>query len=518
MNNKNENIFIVHSDYKDRGYVIEYSDSMRAAIIEGIRQRAGKAEDIESLPFYDDDYLFISSLVLRAHAAYSRINYDPLHNRLDEGCSELPFVYLRFIEGGDVERSPNGEMVPKDKSLEVKAYKKTEKYELSFNRYMLYRVLEFLKKVFDDNEELALSIPAGKGLAFTSLEKEDALVAAAQLRMCGLEQEAKEYMQYIFSREEGGYISPPIMQIYNIGEGKNIRKIHAMSVYDPTQDKITTQLRKPIYLTSGFNRWFYRRNELVRRLFVAVFEFIVFHETAHVANGHCDLPKSYGEQKEVSVCAEANADDTAIRWWIADLVFDTEDGTLEGRRLSRTKEELSEEIEIRVLGAYIALSWVFRDEERTWSGKTLDDFIQNEKARHPIYQFRTFNTINRAMNLLAGYVPAGELEPLLTLDNLLVDEDMVAEITKGTLDMLTSFETYFVETYRDSRSTEKKLADTLQFEENSQPITVEKIPFLMPVYFDRAAKESKDILEFWPTLRTELYKHKVYSKLYDNIG
>ena len=84
--------------------------------------------------------------------------------------------------------------------------------------------------------------------------------------------------------------------------------------------------------------------------------------------------------------------------------------------------------------------------------------------------------------------------------------------------MICIFEGKVDKTYRDSRSTEKKLADTLQFEENSQPITVEKIPFLMPVYFDRAAKESKDILEFWPTLRTELYKHKVYSKLYDNIG
>ena len=518
MSDGKGNIFIVHSDYKDRGYVIEYSDGMRASIIEGIRNSAGKTEEIESLPFYDDDYLFINSLVLRADTAYSRINYDPMHNQLDEGCSKLPFIYLHFTEGGDLEYSPGGKKVPKDKSLEVKAYKTTDKYVLSFNRYMLYRVFEFLKRVFDDNEELTLSIPAEKGNTFASLEKGDALVAAAQLRMCGLEKEAKEYMQYIFSREEGGYISPPIMQIYNIGDGKNKRQVHAMSVYDPTQDKITTQLRKLIYLTSGFNRWFYRRNELVSRLFVAVFEFIVFHETAHVANGHCDLPKSYGDQKEVSVCAEANADDTAIRWWIADLVFDTEDGTLEGRRLSRTKEELFEEIEIRVLGAYIALSWVFRDEERTWSGKTLDDFIQNEKARHPIYQFRTFNTINRAMNLLAGYLPSGELEPLLTLDNMLIDEEMVAEITKGTLDLLTSFEAYFVETYRDSRSTEQKLADTLQFEKKSQPVAVEKIPFLMPVYFDRAAKESKEILEFWPTLRAELYKHKVYSKLYDKIG
>ena len=100
----------------------------------------------------------------------------------------------------------------------------------------------------------------------------------------------------------------------------------------------------------------------------------------------------------------------------------------------------------------------------------------------------------------------------------IIDEEMVAEITKGTLDLLTSFEAYFVETYRDSRSTEQKLADTLQFEEKSLPVAVEKIPFLMPVYFDRAAKESKEILEFWPTLRAELYKHKVYSKLYDKIG
>ncbi len=515
---KKKNDFVIYSDYKDRGHVLEYSESLRSSIIEAICSRAQDEEVTESLPLYDDEFLFIYNLLLRADGMYMRIHYDPIHERFSEGCTRLPFIRLCFFESGDLERSPEGELGPKDKSLGVSVKKESDEYVLKFNRYMLFRVLEFLKKHFDDNEELALSIPAGKDITFESIDRDEALSEVAKLEALGLKKEAKEYLQYVLSRVGDQFISPPIMQFYHLGEGDDVRKIQAISVYDPSQDKITTQLRKPIYLTSGFNRWFHRRNELVRRLFVAIFQFIVIHETAHVANGHCDLPVEYAEQKKVSVCAEANADDTAIRWWLTDLLFDTLDGTPWGRQLSRTKEELVEEIEIRVLGAYLALSWVYRDEDRIWSGKTLDEYISNGTTRHPIYQFRTFNIIHRAMNLVAGYVPSNEVDPLLTLDNVLIDNDLVAEITHNTFDILSSFETYFDETYRDTRSTEQKLSETLNFEKNSQPFSAEKVPFLMPVLFDQASEESKVILDFWPSLRDELYRHKVYCKLYEKIG
>ena len=515
----------IYPNYLETGIFVEISEDLQVKIKRFIHQHKEAGGDVGyQAPVWDEEYLLIASMYGEARQTYSRFPVCPPGDRMADGCRPLPYVRLQATMSNQWETDRYGEVIPKDKSLTAKVRKEQNVYVLEYDKAMLYRTLEFLRRVFDDNMETIIEAPAGSEALFDGLDllsRSDALAKAySMIQTSGTEGLGKEYLQYIESRPEDPVLLPPVVTEYNISDQAEGRKtaIPALSLYDPSRKCISAQIRKPIYLTKGFQNWFYRRSELTERLFYGVNTFIMVHEIAHVACGHLDLPLEYANQKRIRVCAEANADDTAIRWFLTDVLCDTIDGRSWSMTLSRTTDDFREELCIRILSAYLALSWVYRDEDRTWSTQTLEDYLQNDNIRHPIYQYRTFFVLSRAKIVLFNMADEAKPEKMRTSDGREIDSEMMRSIWRSALEMIESFEAHFDETYYDERTTEEKLRQTYRFENQSRPDSAEKLSYLMPIFLNRAAKEAEAIQNTWPELKNELQKCNPCFPLYDKIG
>lgn len=512
-------------NYMETGIFVEVSEDLQKQIKQYLLQytEAGGDADFRA-PIWDEEYLLISLLFRKAQQTYSRFPVCPPGDRLADGYRPLPYIRLQTTMSNQMETDRYGEVIPKDKSLTANVRKERNVFVLEYDKAILYRTLEFLRRVFDDNTEMIIEAPAGSETLFEGLDllpRSDALAQACSLiQTNGLEGLGREYLQYIESRPKDPVLPPPIVTVYNISDQAEGKKtaIPALYLYDSSRKCVSAQIRKPIYLTKGFQNWFYRRSTLTERLFYGVNTFIMAHEISHVACGHLNLPPECTDQKRIRVCAEANADDTAIRWFLTDVLCDTADGVPWSMTLFRTADEFREEICLRILSAYLALSWVYRDEDRTWSTQTLEAYLQNERFRHPIYQFRTFFVLNRAKTVLYNMADEAKQEKMRTIDGREIDSEMVQYIWRSALEMVESFEAHFDETYYDERTTEEKLQQTYHFENQSRPARAEKLSYLMPIYLDRAAKEAKAIQNTWPELKNNLQKCTPCFPLYDKIG
>ena len=515
---------IIHAGYdEERKRIIEYSEEEKKKLTDYVKKIENKHgfsdEHHNGINSYDnDDYLFLCELVRAAYDVCTRMNNCPNTRRFREGYNKVPYIHSELTN----------DFALFDKGLNAGVKKVNDIYWLHFNRYKFEKCILFLQLIFDQNQELLLNLNNQQvrykigtiGIATDTFKNEqlvgknEIMVQALGLKKLGMDDISKNMIQYACSLGEDAKVHMPAIVFVNEGtENQAVDVIY----YDDERQALSVPLKKKIFNTSGFHKWFIRRNELIQRVFEESMQFVISHEFAHIANGHCDLKNSdtqYCNRREIALCAELNADDTAVRWRIFDLLSHRIVEDLQSQFLIYTREELKEEWVIRGFSAYFALSWCYREDERKWTLGTLEKFIRDEKATHPIYQFRTFSILNRVLCCLDEVIHTKNFVELKTRDKAFIDEKLIVETKNDLMDMVYSFEKYFDETYNDNRLMLEWIKESGKVEDGSIPDDYHKVPFLMPVYLKRANEEMKKMVEPWAELKEKLEDNGTYCKLY----
>jgi hypothetical protein len=244
---------------------------------------------------------------------------------------------------------------------------------------------------------------------------------------------------------------------------------------------------------------------------------ILAHETAHVARGHWLLRQNepeYSQSRNVMMNCEINADWTAVYWLLNELLYDTVDGNPHSHVIAYQRSTLIYLWAVRVFAAYLSLSWFSRNEDREWSEDTLKDFMTNEKATHPIYQFRLYCMLSKVRAQLdhMGEISEHESHILLTADNYPIDKSVYAEVWKKACDMIFSFEYAFRACWNeDEREPIDKIFDGLHII-NGVDHGDEKMPFYM-CYMEEAQKELETYELQWDEILEKLRSYGMYYRM-----
>lgn len=538
------NQFVIRLNHDTTGTIVQLPLDMHDAVSQWA-EKADQSLGINLNCYRNDDYLFVMAILLHAYTAYQKMSIDPSTGNWIEGCRDVPRIVLRLLEQPAVATDENnvplldedGMYIPDDRKLNAGIagpYYQEHKpyYVFQFNSKMLERFAVFLQEVFDKNEELLMSFENGQiqfddgrtGTAadafphFDLISKEDLIKKAQSLYQTGMHDLGYALMVQSAQMSDDERVPDP-----NVAFWKNPQtgttKVLGFFYADQKRQKFYIPIRKTIYNTSGFFNYFLRRNTLISELFVEAIRMIVYHEFFHIANGHGLLKNadpSYVKQKDISVCAEQNADDSAMRMMVCELLYDTLDGNPGRGQLKYSRKELIHTWSIRIFAGYLALSWMYRGDDRKWDEKTLEKYVENRELTHPLYQFRTFNILNCAFNRLQDISRCKEMQ-LTTSDGLPVDEKVIQETISTTKDLLNSFESSFRMTYDDQRSMEEKIIQSWKVERKSIPQVPQEVPFLMTTLSECAAKEAEKIRQTWPELKKRLEEVGAYNLRFSKI-
>lgn len=465
---------------------------------------------------YDnDDYLFVADMLQDICELHKKIYYNPLEAAWVKGNREIPYIHLDFFEGGSFEIDENGNAIPNDQSLNMWVGKSTPTgcHTLSFNYYWLRRYLSFLQIVFDDNEDEVFEIPGLPPQKVEYKTKSELLTTVVTLKELGLQEQAECLNIYINSFSEDR-VAAPILTYLNIG-GK---KKYVWGLWNEDGTEFRVPLKKTIYNTSGFASLFQNRSSLVSELFLNSVKMILAHETAHVARGHWLLRESepeYSQSRNVKMNCEINADWTAVYWLINELLYDTIDGNPHSRIIAYKKNTLIYLWAVRIFSAYLSLSWFSRNENREWTVETLKEYVSNESASHPIYQFRLFCMLNKVKEQLEhmGEISERETHFLLTADNFPINKSVYDEVWRKACDMIFSFEYAFRACWNeDDRDSVKKIFDGLHVINGIEETDIEKMPFYICYMLD-ARRELETYECQWSEILEKLRAHGMYYRM-----
>lgn len=524
---------IIHMEYGERNSVIEFSpenhDKLKSFAIEQDVKNGFSLSMTSSANNYEcDDYLFVVWIVNRIVGSYNRMNYIPQLGRWREGYKEVPYIHVSLFEGNTLELV-DGILTPNDKRLDIHINGPNPNgcYTLWMDRNYLLRYIRFLHQIFDDNQELFIDLSSGITYtngehgaiedvfaATTKNSKEDLLLQALRLQAQGANDPGTALLNYALTLPNDAVVQPPSITFIN-GE------FRGLTFPDEDRNAFTIPLKKTIFNTSGFARYFETRNDLIVEIFEESFLAIIAHEFSHVANGHCLLgctDPDYANQKHIRICAEQNADDTAIRLRMSEPLFHGIDGNPHNYHLAYTADELIHIWAVRSFSMHLGLSWMYRGTDRVWESETLDNYLQDRKIQHPLYQFRTYNSIQRMVNFLSGIPDFFAPDRLLTADDKHIDHQIVENAIKHALDMINSFESCFEISYGvEERSLEELLQQSWKVEAHSMPKETHKVPYLMPVFDQATMDEINRIYDTWPELKKRLEISGAYSMLYASI-
>lgn len=536
--------FVVRLNYDVSGTIVQLPDALHDKMREIVSAEDAKL-DIDLNCYNNDDYLFIAGLFYHAHNVYRKMGIDPVTGKWIDGCRDIPHVVIYLQEQPvivtDENQHPvlddNGMFIPDDRKLNAGVSRPFEHngvpyYQFGFNRYILQRFILFLQEVFDKNEELVISlgeseIRFGDGTTgtaadvfprFDMITKDQMFKKAQDLWSSGYIDLGYALMREAAHMADDEKVPEPILSFWDNPEtGKT--KLLGFSYVDQQKQNFYIPIRKRIYNTSAFYPYFLRRNTLITELFEEAIRMIVYHEFFHIANGHGLLlaaDEPYAKRKDIAVCAEQNADDSAIRMMVCELLWDTKDGHPASGQLKYTRGELIHKWSIRIFAAYLAMSWMYRGDDRIWSEKTLEQYEQNQNAEHPLYQFRTFNILNCAFSRMEDIGKPIEA-PMTTAEGLPIDASVVQHVIRATQNFLDSFEASFRITYDDTRTMEEKIMESWKAEQKSLPPVPEEVPFLMNVLSKRAAEEAEKIRQTWPELKERLIEVGAYNQRFTAI-
>lgn len=522
---------IIHIEYGDRNSIVELTEDERIQLRDYALQkdRLHGFDVSDTRKYNNDDYLYVVFLVREVVNAYYRMNYIPITGQWREGYREVPYIHVELFDGCAV-KMIDGELVPNDKGLVVQVYgpDMNDCYTLRMDRNYLLRYIQFLQQIFDKNQEMFTDLSrqkvtfgdghtgfAADGMAAAErFSKNDILLQALRLQHQGAKEPGDAMMNYALSLADDEKVPlPNIVFINNHFDG--------LAFYDEKRKGLSIPLKKPIYNTSGFAKYFYARNDLISQIFEESLLAVIAHEFSHVANGHCLLGKNkpdYANQKKIRVCAEQNADDSAIRLQMSEPLFHGKSGNPHDYELEYTAHELVELWSVRGFSMYLSLSWMYRGEDRKWDDRTLEGYLKDTKIKHPLYQFRTFNSINRIINHLSGVLAFEESKLFKTVDGCPLDEKLIKMAVNETMDLINSFESCFEICYgEEERSLEELLDQSWRVDRNTVPVESQKVPYCMPILSHPAGEEIRSIMETWPELKQALEESGVYSMLYNTI-
>jgi len=522
----------ISKEYGDTGSIVEFTneehDTIKNMIIGMEREHGYDTEKWrESYNSFDnDDYLFASCLIHDISNTFTRMHLNPINQVWREGYHAPPYIRVVMSEEHALKRSEDGyRYVVDDKQLNmgVEGPDEKGKYILKVHRYFFLRFIQFLGEIFDDNQAMVIKpssenaeeMPWEKGRRVT---RDDLLGIGAQCLSTGLDIIGRWYQEKAHSIKEGQSIPLPFPVFWKNGED-NTEEF--LGIVEYSDNGLEMPMKKRIFITSGFARHFDTRNDLIADLFMNAFRAVFTHEFAHVINGHGLLGKNdtaYASQRIVRICAEQNADDTAMRILLTELLFERIDGAAHNSILALSYENLKEQWALRIFSFYLILSWAFRKEDRVWRSEVLDDYKMNQGRRHPLYQFRLYNIIRRAAQLLPDIIECKEYANLVTRDGMPIDIGLVVGTLQLAMDYVNSFESSFEASLgEDQRTIMQMLKDSIKMERNSFQSDLSKVPYAPPLYDDSARAEVEAIRQAWPELKRHLEVSGTYARLSDTI-
>ena len=467
--------------------------------------------------YKNDDYLLVAGMLQEVRDIHKKIYYNNYKSEWVCGQLEIPYIHLDFVERAALSKDEYGNYTPDDKKLNigVKEPLQNGAYRLEFNYYWLKQYLKFLQKIFDSNEEIVCSLPDEVDFGPVKYStREKLLFLADTISSNGLKTQADILRMYANSGTNPEKIEEPCLTYLNEGNHNLI----TWGFFGEDGKSIKIPMKKTIYNTSGFAHWFERRVELVSEIFLDSIKMILAHETAHVARGHWNLrtkEPDYSMRRDVMMNCEINADWTAAVWMLNELLYNTANGNPHYNILRYTRKELVEQWAIRVLAIYVCLSWTERNDNRIWSEKTIEDFVNRSEATHPVYQFRLFCTLGhirkhldpmKEKNRENGYA-------IRTLDDTPLDDELFNMVWQYASDMIFSFEYAFHACWNEDERTEwEKIRQGLLVVENATPEKNTEVPFLM-CYMDKAKEELEQYEREWPAILSKLRKCGMYFKM-----
>lgn len=522
---------IIHIEYGDRNSIVELTEEERSQLRDyALQEDKLHGFDVSNVRKYNnDDYLYVVSLVGEVVNTYRIMNHIPQTGQWRDGYHEVPYIHVELFDGCAMQMI-DGIPVPNDKGLvvQVNGPDTNDCYTLRMDRNYLLRYIQFLQQIFDKNQELFTDLSnqkvtfgdghmgfAADGMAVAErVSKNEILLQALRLQHQGAKDPGDAMMNYALSlTDDDRVFMPNVMFVNNQFDG--------LAFYDEKRKGLSIPLKKPIYNTSGFAKYFYGRNDLISQIFEESLLAVMAHEFSHVANGHCLLVKNkpdYANQKKIRVCAEQNADDSAIRLRMSEPLFHGKSGNPHDYELEYSACELVELWSVRGFSMYLSLSWMYRGEDREWDDSTLEGYLKDAKIKHPLYQFRTFSSINRIINHLSGVLAFEESKLFKTADGCPIDEELIKKAVNKTMDLINSFESCFEICYgEEERSLEELLDQSWRVDRNTVPEESQKVPYCMPILNHQASEEIVAIMETWPELKQMLEESGSYSMLYDTI-
>lgn len=538
-------------EYNEENTIIKIDSAMKEQIKESLKTEDEKwgfhlERKYQFLNQYDnDDYLYVAGILMQVRKLHRLIYYNPYEKTWFKGYSEIPHLHLKFTENYDCKKNREGKCIydnglpvvnPKSLGIGVKPPCFNGTHVVEVNYYWLKQYITFLQRIFDDNEELIFNIEGNVVCAdgierplekqpFEYVTKEELLEDIKHYKkQKELEKVVPTLELYADSIMEGEKVQRPALGCWQ-KPGEKYAKIIGWIFYDENREVFSIDMKKKIYNTSGFAKYFKERNTLISEMFASTLQMILAHETAHVANGHWNLrmkKTAYSNQKDVRMVCELNADHTAIMWLINELLYEKD--RPESMVLAYKREDLIYLWSVRIFSAYLALSWTYQDDDRVWTPQTLEDFQNNHSATHPPYQFRVYNMLNEALFHIEYICKKSEMAfasekdfPFHTVDGHMLNTTVSDAVKKEVLNFIYSFEASFRESFNaDERETEQKLSDSLIIETESRPDIMNKVPFLF-VYMDRAKREFEEIAEKWSEVKDELCEAGVYRELKDRM-
>jgi len=454
------------------------------------------------------------------------MHFNPINQIWREGYKAPPYIHIVMNEEHALKPKEDDKgYIVDDKRLNmgINGPDENENYTLIIQRYYFLRFIQFLGEIFDDNQAIVLKplseheerMPWGEKRRVT---RDELLEIGAQFLEQGSETIGRWYQEKAQSICEGQTILLPFPAFLKCG---NENENTYLGMWEYSENGLELQLKKKIYNTSGFARHFTARNDLIADLFINGFRAVFTHEFAHVINGHGLLMKNeaaYASQRTVRLCAEQNADDTAMRILLSEPLYDGIDGNPHNYTLIHTRDALKNQWALRIFSYYLILSWAFRYEDRIWKSEVLDEYRADAKRQHPLYQFRLYNIIRRANLLLPAIVERKDCSDLRTCDGKPVDNDLVRETLWLANDYINSFESSFEASLGDDQRTIiQMLTDSIKIESVSFQSDISKIPYAPPLYDDEAMKEVGAIRQTWPELKKHLEASGTYALLFDTI-
>lgn len=520
-----DNIVIRVPEEYDNGPIISMSLEDSAKISEKLKELDElwhiELNNIVRENSYDNnDYLFVSNLLQSIRELHKKIYFHPTDKKWIRGHTEIPYIHLDFVEELAAIEDEWGNWIPDDKQLNmgVKPASDNGSHRMWCNYYLLKRYIIFLQKVFDNNEEIVISLPKDSKIQVpVEYKNKDEIVRIAiELEQKGLKEQAECLLAYANSFLDCEKIKMPFLCFIRVPEEKEV----ATWVFsDSNLNTINIPMKKTIYNTSGFAHLFEERKTLISELFINSLKMLLAHETAHVARGHWLLRKNepeYSQQRIVMMNCEINADWTAAYWILNELLYDTIDGNPYSNKLIYTRDTLIHIISIRILSVYLSLSWKQKEEgDRNWTEETLDSFLKNTIATHPVYQFRLYNVLNQIKRHLEHMSKkCKEYDyALKTADDIPLDEELFDDVWNRSCDMIFSFE-YAFRTYynEDTRESLEKIREGLVIVKNAIPDNKEEVPFFM-CHMEKAQNELAEYEKEWPEILDKLRGYGMFYRM-----